>query len=99
MANQSSAVVAAVEVTPKPLTAEERIKFLEARNAELEAKVASKAPGKITLRVSAKGAVSAYGLGRWPVTLYRSQWEALLTQVEQIRAFIAANADKLASRE
>ncbi len=47
---------------------------------------------KLSLKVSAKGAVSLYGMGRWPVTLYRSQWEQLLGEAEAISAFIAANA-------
>jgi len=49
---------------------------------------------KITLKVSDKGGLSMYGLGRFPVTLYRSQWERLLSEADTIRAFIAAN-DKL----
>ena len=61
---------------------------LRAENAQLKAK-----PG--SFRVSAKGAVSVYGLGRFPVTLYREQWDKLLAQVDQIREFIDQNADKL----
>ena len=45
----------------------------------------------IRLKVSEKGAVSAYGLGRFPVTLYKEQWLKLLDMSEDIRAFIAAN--------
>ena len=47
---------------------------------------------KLTLKVSEKGAVSLYGLGRFPVTLYGGQWERLLNEVEHIRAFLATNA-------
>lgn len=52
----------------------------------------------ITLRVSAKGAVSVYGLGRFPITIYKGQWEKLLSDdsVRSIREFIAANESKLA---
>jgi len=53
--------------------------------------------GKITLKVSAKGGVSVYGMGRWPTTLYASQWETLLDMGDDIRAFIAANKGQLSS--
>jgi hypothetical protein len=53
---------------------------------------------KITLKVSDKGGLSVYGLGRFPVTLYRSQWERLLAPdtAKQIGAFIEANSALLA---
>lgn len=47
---------------------------------------------KLTLKVSEKGAVSLYGLGRFPVTLYGGQWERLIVEVEHIKAFLATNA-------
>ena len=43
----------------------------------------------ITLKVSEKGGVSVYGLGRFPVTLYKEQWTKLLDMADEIRAFIA----------
>lgn len=52
----------------------------------------------ITLKVSTKGAMSLYGLGRWPVTLYKSQWQALLGHTTAIEAFIADNAALLADK-
>ena len=55
--------------------------------------------GKLTLKVSEKGAVSVYGLGRWPTTLYSSQWEALLAQADAIREFIAANDARLSHKD
>jgi hypothetical protein len=54
---------------------------------------------RVSLRVSAKGAVSAYGLGRFPVTLYKEQWERLLAMADQIKAFIAENEDLLKKKE
>jgi len=48
------------------------------------------------IKVSEKGGVSVYGIGRFPVTLYSSQWERLFTKVDAIKAFIVTNADKLA---
>lgn len=54
---------------------------------------------KLTLKISEKGALCVYGLGRWPVTLYRSQWTRLLAAHNAIEAFIAANADRLAEKD
>ena len=48
-----------------------------------------------SIRVSEKGGVSVYGLGRFPVTLYKEQWLRLLDMAEDIRGFIRDNADKL----
>jgi hypothetical protein len=48
------------------------------------------------LKVSEKGGVSVYGIGRFPVTLYSSQWERLLAKSDAIKQFIADNSDKLA---
>jgi hypothetical protein len=53
----------------------------------------------VSLKVSQKGAVSVYGLGRYPFTLYESQWTKLLANVEKIKRFIAANREQLATRE
>jgi len=56
---------------------------------------------KITCKVSEKGGLSLYGLGRFPVTLYRTQWERLLApdQVKAILAFITANHALLTVKE
>jgi hypothetical protein len=51
------------------------------------------------MKVSDKGAVSVYGMGRFPVTLYKEQWLRLLDMAEEIRAFIAANEAKLKAKE
>jgi hypothetical protein len=56
-------------------------------------------PGQITLKVSEKGAVSVYGLGRFPVTLYQEQWRKLLDHGEEIRAFITANESQLKKKD
>lgn len=50
---------------------------------------------KLTLKVSEKGAVSLYGMGRFPVTLYGTQWERLLDHVTEVRTFLATNASLL----
>jgi hypothetical protein len=53
----------------------------------------------IRLKVSEKGAVSVYGMGRFPVTLYKEQWIKLLDMATEIRAFIAANEAQLKAKE
>lgn len=69
---------------------------------ELEAMVArfqASSQRKLTLKVSAKGAVSLYGMGRFPVTLYGSQWEKLLDNAVVIREFLKDNATLLSAKE
>jgi hypothetical protein len=51
--------------------------------------------GQTSLKVSEKGALSVYGLGRFPVTLYREQWEKLLGMADDIRSFIEENDEAL----
>lgn len=57
---------------------------------------AASAPKALTMKVSEKGALSIYGLGRFPVTLYRGQIERLLAHKSAIEAFIKANDTLLA---
>src|SRR5579862_7827403 len=64
---------------------------LRSENAQLK-----EAPRRqVYLKVSDKGAVSLYGLGRFPVTLYVEQWETILGMVDEIKAFISKNAAQL----
>ena len=72
---------------------------LERLRAENERLKARRTIGAVTLRVSEKGAVSVYGLGRFPVTLYQEQWEKLLAHAEEIRQFIETNRDRLKRKE
>jgi hypothetical protein len=72
---------------------------IERLRAENENLKAGRAKGAISLKVSEKGAVSLYGLGRFPVTLYKEQWARLLDQSDQIRQFIAENDSKLKTKE
>ena len=51
--------------------------------------------GGLRLKVSPKGALSVYGLGRFPVTLYKEQWTRLLAAADEIRAFLAEHDDEL----
>ena len=52
----------------------------------------------MSLKVSEKGALSVYGLGRFPVTLYKEQWQKLLAMADEIRAFLKENDAKLKSK-
>jgi hypothetical protein len=71
------------------------IERLRAENETLK----KPARGQMFLKVSEKGALSVYGLGRFPVTLYREQWEKLLTMADQIRQFIQDNTHLLKKKE
>ena len=53
----------------------------------------------IRMKVSEKGAVSIYGMGRFPVTLYKEQWLKLLNMADDIRAFITANEAQLKTKQ
>ena len=72
---------------------------LKARIAELEQKLSSRKSKSLEFRVSEKGGVSVYGLGRFPVTLYYEQWMRLLGSVEELRAFIEENKSRLKTRD
>ena len=67
---------------------------LRSENAALKKAAAT----GITMKVSEKGAVSIYGMGRFPVTLYKEQWLKLLGMSDDIRTFIAANEGKLKTK-
>ena len=66
---------------------------------QMVAALAAKPATKLTYKVGEKGNVCVYGLGRFPVTLYASQWERLLSEADAIKAFITANASKLARKD
>jgi len=74
-------------------------------NAELErlrsenAALKKGASSGTRMKVSEKGALSIYGMGRFPVTLYKEQWLKLLDMSDDIRAFIAANDAQLKSKD
>jgi hypothetical protein len=79
-------------------TEEEMQAEIERLRAENEA-LKKPARGQMSLKVSEKGALSVYGLGRFPVTLYREQWEKLLAMADQIREFIQDNTHLLKKKE
>jgi hypothetical protein len=68
---------------------------LRAENAQLK----NKDKGGITLKVSEKGAVSLYGMGRFPVTLYKEQWLRVLASAAEIEKFIRDNEAKLKTKD
>ena len=78
-------------------TEEEMKAELERLRSENEA--LKRPRGQMSLKVSEKGALSVYGMGRFPVTLYREQWEKLLGMSDEIRSFIAANDHLLKKKE
>jgi hypothetical protein len=67
---------------------------LKAENEQLK----SQRGRAVSLKVSEKGGVSVYGLGRFPVTLYKEQWAKLLSMTEEIRAFIKENDARLKAK-
>ena len=67
---------------------------LKAENARLR----SERGRTVSLKVSGKGGVSVYGLGRFPVTLYKEQWTKLLAMTDEIRAFIKEHDAELKAK-
>jgi hypothetical protein len=67
---------------------------LRAENERLKARSGR----AVSLKVSEKGGVSVYGLGRFPITLYKEQWTRLLDMADDIRTFITANEGKLKTK-
>src|SRR6266851_3692211 len=78
--------------------AEEDLKAeLERLKAENE-RLKSQRGRSVSLKVSEKGGLSVYGLGRFPVTLYKEQWTKLLAMADDIRAFLKENDARLKSK-
>ena len=71
------------------------VERLKAENAALKARATRGA----SIKVSEKGGVSVYGLGRFPVTLYKEQWVKLLEMADDIRAFIREHDAQLKAKE
>src|SRR3954468_21723323 len=67
---------------------------LKAENETLKKRRSS----AVSMKVSEKGAVSVYGLGRFPVTLYQEQWNKLLSMADEIKQFIVGRANGTAPR-
>jgi hypothetical protein len=78
--------------------AEEDLKIeLERLKAENE-RLKNQRGRSVTLKVSEKGGVSVYGLGRFPVTLYKEQWSKVLAMADEIRAFIKDHDSELKAK-
>lgn len=76
------------------MTTNEMQAMISKLQAENEALRKSK-QSRLTLKIGAKGGLSLYGLGRFPITLYREQWERVLGMADEIKAFIKANEKDL----
>lgn len=79
------------------MTEEEMKAELNRLKAENEA-LKTRSGRAISLKVSEKGGLSVYGLGRFPITLYKEQWVSLLDMANDIRAFLKENDAKLKAR-
>ena len=79
------------------MTSEQMKEELERLRTENEA-LKKRSEKGLSLKVSVKGGVSVYGLGRFPVTLYKEQWEKLLDMSDDIRAFIQENEPQLKTK-
>ena len=77
--------------------AEDEKTELERAKAEID-RLRRTASRGMSIKVSEKGGVSVYGLGRFPVTLYKEQWEKLLDMADELRAFIRENASSLKTK-
>jgi hypothetical protein len=80
-------------------TAEEKLARLEAENKALKDQIEQRQPGQLRLKVSEKGALSVYGLGRFPVTLYKEQWRRLLEYADEMKAFLKENDHMLRGKD
>ena len=72
---------------------------LERLRAENEALKKNKRPGTLSMKVSEKGALSVYGMGRFPVTLYKEQWLRLLAIADDIKTFIEEHDSELKAKD
>src|SRR5437879_2829092 len=88
-----SALCNDADMTDEDLKAE--LERLKTENEQLK----SQRGRSVSLKVSEKGGVSVYGLGRFPVTLYKEQWTKLLAMGDQIKSFIEQNDHLLKKKE
>jgi hypothetical protein len=91
------AVVYNTATEESALMTEPSYEELTAKLAELESK--QQRTGTMSFKVSDKGGVSVYGLGRFPVTLYYEQWVRLLEKSQDLREFLEENKSKLKLKE
>jgi hypothetical protein len=79
-------------------TAEQKLARLEAENKSLKDQIEQRKPGQLRLKISEKGGLSVYGLGRFPVTLYKEQWKRLLEHAEEIKSFLEQHEQQLKTK-
>jgi hypothetical protein len=89
-------IVSSMEGSMSQENLESEVARLRAENEALKARTQHRGG---QLRVSDKGGVSVYGLGRFPVTLYKEQWRRLLDMADEIRAFIREHESELKSKD
>ena len=77
---------------------DENVQAELARLKEENERLKARQTRAVSLKVSEKGGLSVYGLGRFPVTLYKEQWTKLLDMAEDIRAFLKENDSRLKSK-
>ena len=80
-------------------TLEEKMARLETENKKLREQMEERKPGQLRLKVSEKGGLSVYGLGRFPVTLYKEQWVRLLDHADEIKSFLQQNDRLLKAKQ
>jgi hypothetical protein len=80
-------------------TAEQKLARLEAENRALKDQIEHRKPGQLRLKISEKGGLSVYGLGRFPVTLYKEQWTRLLDHADEIKNFLQQNDQQLKAKQ
>jgi len=82
-----------MEKEPMSEDLKDEVARLKAENEALKTK--KRRNTEISFKVSQKGAVSVYGMGRFPVTLYKEQWDRLLTKSDELKSFIKENESQL----
>jgi len=80
-------------------TAEQKLARLEAENRALKDQIEQRKPGQLRLKISEKGGLSVYGLGRFPVTLYKEQWSRLLDYADEFKDFLQQNDQQLKGKQ
>ncbi len=80
-------------------TPEQKVARLEAENQRLKQQMEERKSGQLRLKVSEKGGLSVYGLGRFPVTLYKEQWMRLLEHADEIKSFLQQNDGQLKAKQ
>jgi len=96
--SRQTATMPKTESTTNHMSEEQMKQELERLRAENAALKQTSAKG-LSMKISEKGGLSIYGLGRFPVTLYKEQWKKLLDLKDDIMAFLAANDAQLKTKE